>query len=394
MKPVSEQLDALLRGAAQVISPEDLRRKLEKGRPLRVKLGVDPTAPDLHLGHTVVLSKLRQFQDFGHTAVLIIGDFTSMIGDPTGRSATRPSLSREEILANAKTYQEQAFKALDHEGVEIVSNGDWFGKMNFAEVIRLSGAVSISQMMQRRDFRERLQAGSDIRHHETFYPIMQGWDSVRVRADVELGGADQLFNIMVGRDLQKDQGQEPQVAMLLPILEGTDGVEKMSKSLGNHVGLNEPASEIFGKTMSISDDLMWKWFALLLNKSESDLAALKAWHPMDAKKSLAESLAARFQGAEEARRAREDFETKFSKRDAASTDLPELKTGGKPSWTALDLVMAAGVISSRGEARRLIQQGGVELDGAKLQGPQATVTPKTGAVLKIGKKYFFRLTNE
>jgi len=391
MKTASEQLDMLLPGAAQVISPEDLRRKLEKGRPLRVKLGVDPTAPDLHFGHAIALSKLRQFQDFGHVAVLIIGDFTSMIGDPTGRSTTRPPLSREEILANARTYQEQAFKVLDRKRLEVLSNGDWFGKMTFAEVIKLSGAVSISQMMQRRDFRERLQSGSDIRHHETLYPIMQGWDSVMMRADVELGGTDQLFNILVGRDLQKDQGQEPQVAMLLPILEGLDGVQKMSKSLGNHVGLAEPASEIFGKTMSISDDLMWKWFVLLLGKSEADLSALKAGHPMDAKKSLAESLAARFQGTEAARKAREDFEKKFSKRDAASTDLPELKTGGKPSWIALDLVMAAGVISSRSEARRLIQQGGVELDGAKLQDPQAAVTPKTGTVLKIGKKHFFRL---
>ena len=212
MKSISEQLDILLEGTAQVISPEELQRKLAAGRPLRVKLGVDPTAPDLHLGHTVTLSKLRQFQDLGHTAVLIIGDFTSMIGDPTGRSVTRPPLSREEILANAKTYQEQAFKVLDRQRLEIVFNGDWFGKMTFAEGIKLSSAVSISQMMQRRDFKERLQSGSDIRHHETLYPIMQGWDSVMVRADVELGGTDQLFNILVGRDLQKNQGQEQPVA--------------------------------------------------------------------------------------------------------------------------------------------------------------------------------------
>ncbi len=241
----SSSFDALLAGTAQVISVEELKRKLERGKPLRVKLGVDPTAPDLHLGHTVALSKLRQFQDFGHTAVLIIGDFTSMIGDPTGRSTTRPPLSREEILSNAKTYQEQAFKVLDRERLEIVFNGEWFGKMNFRDVIKLSSAVSISQMMQRRDFRERLQAGSDIRHHETLYPIMQGWDSVMVRADVELGGTDQLFNILVGRDFQKEQGQEPQVAMMLPILEGTDGVNKMSKSLGNYIGVSESAFAIF-----------------------------------------------------------------------------------------------------------------------------------------------------
>ncbi|MBI4025597.1 MAG: tyrosine--tRNA ligase [Verrucomicrobia bacterium] len=395
MKPSSEQLDVLLRGTAPVISPEELRRKLSASRPLRVKLGVDPTAPDLHLGHTVALSKLRQFQDFGHVAVLIIGDFTSMIGDPTGRSATRPPLSRDEILANAKTYQEQAFKVLDRERLEMVFNGDWFAKMTFAEIIQLSSAVSISQMMQRRDFRERTQAGSDIRHHETFYPIMQGWDSVMVRADVELGGTDQLFNIMVGRDLQKDHGQEPQVAMLLPILEGTDGAQKMSKSLGNYIGVSESASEIFGKTMSISDELMWKWFPLLLGKSEADLVALKSGHPMEAKKTLAETLAARFEGCEAAKKARHDFERKFSARDAASADLPELSPkdfraqGGVLS--ALDLVMATGVAASKGEARRLIQQGGVELAETRLGDPAAPVTPKAGDVFKVGKKHFFRI---
>jgi tyrosyl-tRNA synthetase len=391
MKPAGEQLEILMAGTAQVISREELQRKLERGKPLRIKLGVDPTAPDLHLGHTVQLSKLRQFQDLGHTAVLIIGDFTTMIGDPTGRSTTRPPLSRDEIMTNAKTYQEQAFKVLSRERLELVFNGDWFGKLGFADVIRISSRVSISQMMQRRDFRERLDAGSDIRHHETLYPIMQGWDSVAVRADVELGGTDQLFNILVGRDLQKDEGQEPQVAMLLPILEGLDGVQKMSKSLGNYIGVTEPATEIFGKTMSISDELMWKWYTLLMGKTEREVAALKAGHPMEAKKTLAEALAERFQGREMAKKAREDFEKKFSKRDANSADLPTLSIGGKPSWNVLDLVMATDTISSKSEARRLLQQGGVELDGEKLKDPQAAVTPRSGTVLKIGKKSFFRL---
>jgi tyrosyl-tRNA synthetase len=387
----SEQLEILLSGTAQVLSPEELKRKLEKNQPLRVKLGVDPTAPDLHLGHTVTLSKLRQFQDFGHTAVLIIGDFTSMIGDPTGRSVTRPPLSRDEILANAKTYQDQAFKVLDRERIEVVFNGDWFGKMTFADIIKLSSSVSISQMMQRRDFRERLESGSDIRHHETLYPIMQGWDSVMVKADVELGGTDQLFNILVGRDLQKDQGQEPQVAMMLPILEGTDGTQKMSKSLHNYVGVSEPAGEIFGKTMSVSDELMWKWYGLLLGKTDKEIAALKAGHPMEAKKSLAESLAARFQGDEAAKKARQDFEQKFSSRNVASADLPELLLDLSKEWGAMDLVMASNAITSRSEARRLLQQGGVELDGAKISDPQITLQPKEGNVLKIGKKNFFRL---
>lgn len=391
MKPASEQLDLLLQGVVQVISEDELRRKLGSGRALRIKLGVDPTAPDLHLGHTVALSKLRQFQDLGHTAVLIIGDFTSMIGDPTGRSTTRPPLSREEIMANAKTYQEQAFKVLSRDRLEIVFNGSWFEKMSFAEVIRLSSAVSISQMMQRRDFKERLQAGADIRHHETLYPIMQGWDSVMVRADVELGGTDQLFNILVGRDLQKEQRQEAQVAMLLPILEGTDGNQKMSKSLGNYVGVAEPATEIFGKTMSISDELMWKWHLLLLGRTEKEIEVLRGGHPMEAKKMLAEHLAARFAGADAARSAREDFERKFSKRDVSSSELPELALDSLSTPGVLGLVMAAGVISSRSEARRLIQQGGVELDGTKLADPQAEPGFRSGAVLKVGKKHFFRL---
>ncbi len=392
MKSISEQLDLLIHGSTQVISNEELKRKLQTDRPLRIKLGVDPTAPDLHLGHTVVLSKLRQFQDLGHTGVLIIGDFTSMIGDPTGRSATRPPLSCEEIMANAKTYQEQAFKVLDQQRLEIVFNGDWFNKMTFAEVVKLSSSVSISQMMQRRDFRERLQEGSDIRHHETFYPIMQGWDSVMIRADVELGGTDQLFNIMVGRDLQKDQGQEPQVAMLLPILEGTDGVQKMSKSLGNYIGVSESAIEIFGKTMSIPDELMWKWHVLLLGKSDQEIAVLKFGHPMEAKKSLAEALAARFQGNEAAKNARHDFEQKFSARDLSSAELPELSLKNKSSCNALELIMMTGAISSRGEAKRLLQQGGVELDGAKILDPHVEVHLKADTVLKVGKKHFFRIT--
>lgn len=384
-------LDILLAGTTQVISAGELERKLGRGKPLRVKLGVDPTAPDLHLGHTVALSKLRQFQDFGHTAVLLIGDFTSMIGDPTGRSTTRPPLSRAEILSNAKTYQDQAFKVLDRDRLEIVFNGEWFGKMNFNEVIKLSSAVSISQMMQRRDFKERLQAGTDIRHHETLYPIMQGWDSVMVRADVELGGTDQLFNILVGRDFQKNQGQEQQVAMLIPILEGTDGVNKMSKSLGNYIGVSESATEIFGKVMSISDDLMWKWYTLLCGKAGEEMEALKAGHPMEAKKGLAETLAARFQGDAAGRKAREDFESKFSKRDLATADLKPLALEGRSLWTALDLVMKTGVPGSKGQGKRLLEQGAVELDGTKLKDPAAELAPRKAGVLKVGKTGFFRI---
>lgn len=391
MRPASEQIDVLIQGASQVISVNELHQKIARGKPLRVKLGVDPTAPDLHLGHTVALSKLRQFQDFGHIAVLIIGDFTSMIGDPTGRSTTRPPLSRKSILANAETYEEQALKILDQNHLEIVFNGDWFEKMTFSEIIKLSSAVSLSQMMQRRDFKERLQSGLDIRHHETFYPIMQGWDSVMTHADIEIGGTDQLFNIMVGRDLQKDRGQDPQIALLLPILEGTDGVQKMSKSLNNYIGVSESASEIFGKTMSISDELMWKWHSVLLGKAEAEIAALKSGHPMEIKKNLAQTLAARFQGKDAAQKAREDFEQKFSKRDTASASLPDLPIDLSKTWNAIDLVMAANVVSSRAEARRLLQQGAIELDGTRLADPQMVPSLKSGIALKIGKKHFFRI---
>src|SRR5205085_1680061 len=284
MKP-DEAVSILKQGAAQIISEEELRAKLALGRPLRVKLGVDPTSPDLHLGHAIILRKLRQFQDLGHEAVLIIGDFTAMIGDPSGRSMTRPQLSREQVAANAETYRTQAFKILDPARTELVANGDWLGKMNFDDVIRLNSMVTLQQMLQREDFRNRIDQGQPIHAHEIQYPIMQGWDSVMVQADVELGGTDQLFNNLVGRDLQKMEGQPQQVVFVLPILEGLDGEKKMSKSLGNYVGLNEPASEIFGKLMSISDELMARYYSLLLGKTLEANA-----HPLEAKKHLASAI--------------------------------------------------------------------------------------------------------
>src|SRR3954468_1600301 len=262
----NEALSILTQGAAQIISEAELANKLALGRPLRVKLGVDPTSPDLHLGHAIILRKLRQFQDLGHDAILIIGDFTSMIGDPSGRSVTRPQLSREQVAANAETYRAQAFKVLDPARTKLVANGDWFSKMGFEEVIRLNSMVTLQQMLQREDFRNRIDQGHPIHAHEIQYPIMQGWDSVMVKSDVELGGTDQLFNNLVGRDLQKQQGQPPQVVMLSPILEGLDGVKKMSKSLGNYIGVNEPAAEMFGKVMSISDELMARYYDLLLGR--------------------------------------------------------------------------------------------------------------------------------
>ncbi len=272
----AESFECLKGGAAQVISEAELRQKLSLGRPLRVKLGVDPTSTDLHLGHVLVLRKLRQFQDLGHEAILIIGDFTAMIGDPSGRSVTRPQLTHEQVLANAESYRTQAFKVLDPKRTRTVFNGEWFEKMSFAEVIRLNSRVTLQQMLQREDFKERIEQQQPIRAHEIQYPIMQGWDSVQVQADVELGGTDQLFNILVGRDLQKEEGQPQQVAVLLPILEGLDGVQKMSKSLGNYVGVSDPPNDMFGKLMSISDELMARYYPLLLGRSQpSEL------HPMD-----------------------------------------------------------------------------------------------------------------
>ena len=260
----AESFELLKRGAAQIISEGELRQKLSLGRPLRVKLGVDPTSADLHLGHTLVLRKLRQFQDLGHEAILIIGDFTAMIGDPSGRSVTRPQLTHEQVMANAESYRTQAFKVLDPDRTRIVFNGDWFKKMSFAEVIRLNSRVTLQQMLQREDFKERIEKQQPIRAHEIQYPIMQGWDSVEVQADVELGGTDQLFNILVGRDLQKEEGQPQQVVLLMPILEGLDGVQKMSKSLGNYVGVTDSPNDMFGKLMSISDELMARYYPLLL----------------------------------------------------------------------------------------------------------------------------------
>src|SRR5204863_563826 len=316
MQPV-EALAFLKQRAAQVISENELRKKLAIGRPLRVKLGVDPTSTDIHLGHTVIFRKLRQFQDLGHQAVLIIGDFTGMIGDPSGRSATRPQLTHKEVMANAATYREQAFKILDRARTETVCNGDWFRAMSFEDVIRLNSRVTLQQMLQREDFRARIDNERAIRAHEIQYPIMQGWDSVMVKADVELGGTDQLFNILVGREFQKEEGLPQQVAFLLPILEGLDGSRKMSKSLRNFVAINESASDMFGKLMSISDELMARYYPLLIGQAPPAGA-----HPLDAKKQLAFEIVQTYHSTAVARETLEQWNTRFSKRDLEHADLP------------------------------------------------------------------------
>lgn len=331
---IDEQLDILMGGTAVVISREELKERLKLGRPLRVKLGVDPTAPDIHLGHTVAIEKLRQFQELGHQAVLLIGDFTATIGDPSGRSVTRPPLSREQVLENAETYTKQAFKILDRDKTEIVYNGDWFRKMTYEEVLKLNSRVTMQQMLAREDFKARVEGGKEVRLHEMQYPIMQGWDSVEIRADVELGGTDQLFNILVGRDLQKEEGMLPQIAMTMPLLEGLDGVRKMSKSYGNYVGVDESPEMMFGKMMSASDELMDRYYLVLLGEKRD-----MGLHPMEAKKLLAWKITARYHDSAAADAARSDWETRFSKRDLAAADLPEVEIASLPAdMNALALV--------------------------------------------------------
>ncbi|MFZ4597656.1 MAG: tyrosine--tRNA ligase [Terrimicrobiaceae bacterium] len=383
-------LDLLTRGCAKVLSEEELAAKLALGRPLKVKLGVDPTAPDIHLGHSISLSKLRQFQELGHEAILIIGDFTAMIGDPSGRSATRPQLTHDQVLANARSYQEQAFKILLRERARIVFNGEWFEAMCFEDVIKLNSRVTLQQMLVREDFRDRLDKGRAIRAHEIQYPIMQGWDSVMVKADVELGGTDQLFNIMVGRDLQREEGQPQQVAMTVPILEGLDGHQKMSKSLGNYIALNEPAGEMFGKVMSISDELMLRYYDMLLGETIP-----AGMHPMEAKKALARRVAARYHSEAEATRALDDFNTRFSARDLESAELPDFSPG--EARDILSLVVGAyakcfHTTRSRSDARRLVEGGSVQWRGEKISDAKVTLAPGEVGVLKLDKTRAVRIT--
>jgi tyrosyl-tRNA synthetase len=383
-----EALSILKQGAAQIISEAELRAKLELGRPLRVKLGVDPTSPDLHLGHSIILRKLRQFQDLGHEAVLIIGDFTSMIGDPSGRSATRPQLSRDQIATNAETYRVQAFKVLDPERTRLVANGDWLGKMGFEDVIRLNSMVTLQQMLQREDFRNRIDEGHPIHAHEIQYPIMQGWDSVMVQADVELGGTDQLFNCLVGRDLQKHEGQPQQIVLVLPILEGLDGSMKMSKSLGNYVGLAEPASEMFGKLMSISDELMARYYPLLLGKPLD-----KGAHPLDAKKHLAAAIVESYHSRAIADKTLEDWNARFSEKRLADAELPEFRADNIDIVSVVVAAYAAAFATtkSRADARRLIDQGSVQLNGEKLRDPKAVIGLERGQVLRLDKTHAVRI---
>jgi tyrosyl-tRNA synthetase len=389
MESPEEQLAILRRGSAQIINEAELLAKLRLGRRLNIKFGVDPTAPDIHLGLTVSLQKLRQFQDLGHQAILIIGDFTAMIGDPSGRSKTRPQLTHDQVMSNAKSFQEQAFKILDPSKTCTVFNGEWFEMMTFEEVMRLNGRVTLQQMLQREDFKSRVERGDAVHLHEIQYPIMQGWDSVVVKADVEIGGTDQLFNILVGRDLQREHGQPQQVVFLMPLLEGLDGVNKMSKSLGNYVGVSESPSEIFGKLMSISDELMARYYLLLLCEDMPNI------HPMDAKKQLATRIVERYHGAAAAGAALDDFTMRFSKRDLDHADLPIFPVSGLPGDVVSAVVAAYSqcfqMTKSRGEARRLVEQGSVQWKDEKITDPSTKPEFQIGDVLKLDKKRAVRI---
>ena len=382
-----DQLAQLTRGAAQIISEAELAEKLSANRPLRVKLGVDPTSADIHLGHTVVLRKLRDFQELGHQAILIIGDFTALIGDPSGRSVTRPTITREEVERNAKTYREQAFKILDQNRTEIVYNGSWLGKLSFEDVIRLNSAVTLQQLLQREDFRARMKSEQPIHAHEIQYPIMQAYDSVMVKADVELGGTDQLFNILLGRDLQKQNGQPQQIVLLTPILEGLDGKQKMSKSLGNYVALNDPPAEMFGKLMSISDELMARYYLLLLSRELP-----KNKHPLEAKKELAAEIIVTYHSRDAANKAQEEWTRRFSEKRLSETELPILPSQSDDLVTIVVKGFAAYAITkSRAEVSRLIKQGSVQLDGAKLRNPTEQITLSENQILRLDKTHAVRI---
>ena len=382
-----DQLARLTRGAAQIISEAELAEKLSANRPLRVKLGVDPTSADIHLGHTVVLRKLRDFQELGHQAILIIGDFTALIGDPSGRSVTRPTITRDEVERNAKTYREQAFKILDQNRTEIVYNSSWLGKLSFEDVIRLNSEVTLQQLLQREDFRARMKSEQPIHAHEIQYPIMQAYDSVMVKADVELGGTDQLFNILLGRDLQKQNGQPQQIVLLTPILEGLDGKQKMSKSLGNYVALNDPPAEMFGKLMSISDELMARYYLLLLSRELP-----KTKHPLEAKKELAAEIVATYHSRDAANKAQDEWTRRFSEKRLSETELPILPSQSDDLVTIVVNGFAAnGITKSRTEASRLIKQGSVQLDGAKLRNPTEQIKLSANQILRLDKTHAVRI---
>jgi tyrosyl-tRNA synthetase len=397
MTTIKEQLTELVRGSDEVLPQDGLEAKLKKGRPLVVKAGFDPTAPDLHIGHTVLINKMRQFQEFGHTIVFLIGDFTGMIGDPSGKNATRPPLSPEEIRDNAATYEAQIYKILDEKKTRVEFNSSWMGAMDAAGLIKLASHYTVARMLERDDFSKRYTGGQPISIHEFLYPIVQGYDSVALQADIELGGTDQKFNLLVGRQMQQDYGQEPQVVMTMPLLEGLDGVQKMSKSLGNYVGITEAPGEMFGKLMSVSDELMWRYFELLSFRSLDDLAGLRArvaegMNPRDAKFELAQEIVGRFHGAAAARAAQGEFVARFQQ-GAMPEEMPEITLscdGG--SLGIAHLLKGAGLVSSTSEAFRMIRQGAVRIDGVRVEDRGLEIEAGSSGVYQVGKRRFSRVT--
>lgn len=402
MKSIEEQLTWIRRGVVEILPEEELKEKLRKsvvtGKPLRVKAGFDPTAPDLHLGHSVLIQKLRHFQDLGHDVIFLIGDFTGMIGDPTGKSATRPHLTREEVEENARTYREQIFKILDPDRTEIVFNSAWMSALKADEMIRLAGRMTVARMLERDDFQKRYRANQPISIHEFLYPLIQGYDSVMLKADIEIGGTDQKFNLLVGRELQKEWGQPQQVVLTMPLLEGLDGVQKMSKSLGNYIGIEEPPGEMFGKIMSIPDALMWRYYELLSDRSLEAVDRLRTevekgtLHPMEAKKRLGEEIVTKYHSSEASQKARLEFEHVFRDKEIPE-DLPTVSLiwEAEGIWIVKTLT-EAGLVKSRNEGRRMIQQGAVQVNGMKISDLDYKLPiPEKAHIIKVGKKRFVRL---
>ncbi|MFH1387604.1 MAG: tyrosine--tRNA ligase [bacterium] len=388
MKSIEEQLDIISRGSAELIPANDFANKLKEGKSLRIKWGADPSAPDLHLGHTVVLNKLRQFQDLGHKVVFIIGDYTAMIGDPTGKSETRKAFSKKEVENNARTYQAQVFKILDKNKTEVVYNSKWLSGLKMDDMIKLAGKYTVARMLERDDFSKRFNSQKPISIHEFLYPLIQGYDSILVKADVEVGGTDQKFNMLVGRELQREEGLNPQVILTMPILEGTDGVQKMSKSLNNYIGITEAPKEIFGKTMSISDVLMLRYYELLTDVS---LDEVKAMHPKEAKMKLASLLVGKYYGEKEARKAEEEFEAVF--KQGGLPDKIELCKLAKKTINIVELLAETKLAPSKTEAKRLISQGGVSVDNEVVKDEKLEIDLSSEKLLKVGKRKFLKVSH-
>ena len=400
MVTIEEQIALLERGVVDCIGHDELVEKLKQseksGVPLRIKAGFDPTAPDLHLGHTVLLQKLKHFQDLGHHILFLIGDFTGMIGDPTGKSETRKALTREDVAKNAESYKEQVFKILDPEKTEVVFNSEWLGKLDSFDMIRLASELTVARMLEREDFKVRFREGNPISIHEFMYPLIQGYDSVALEADVELGGTDQLFNLLMGRDLQRSRGQSPQVVMTMPLLEGLDGVNKMSKSLGNYIGVAEPANDIYGKVLSASDELMFRYYDLLSDLSQGEIADLKAAmeagtiHPKEVKQKLARELTARFHDEAAAQAAEENFAKVFQK-GGIPDDIPEKTISSDEDIWLPQLLVDLELVKSTSDGRRMIKQNAVSLDGEKISDMKHTVVPEGELLVKVGKRRFCKV---